>query len=375
MFSHPHRLAWSCPLLAALAVAAAAPAPARAEGTLRAELEALAKDVKKLLDGRGDTAIAVGQFVGPTDLPSSAGPAIALLLTEELKKQGLDVRRRAELTIEGRYVDTIDAQSDRLAVALSIKIVDRQGEEIVGLKLKPRGIFGDPTIASLLGLTVQLPPGGDGKERDQRLKDSIKKPRTQLDKTRISAAGAPYAIEVLVKSGGKYLPRAAKEEDGLAFVPIKRDEVYAIRLVNDSPHEAAVTVTVDGLNVFTFSEIRDKKTGRPCFSRLILKPKSSYLLKGWHKTNERSNEFLVTAYDKSAAAELGSTANIGTITVSFAAAWPKNGKPPADEPRNPDKHARSADATARGLEFHEKFTEVQRDFGVTRAAVSVRYAK
>jgi hypothetical protein len=103
--------------------------------------------------------------------------------------------------------------------------------------------------------------------------------------------------------------------------------------------------------------------------------KSSTLVTGWHVDNKESDEFLVTAYAKSAAGQLGSSANVGTITATFAAAWPRDGKPPADEPASPSERSKSADATGRGARHKKTWTEVQRRFGVTRDAVSVRYTK
>lgn len=69
-----------------------------------------------------------------------------------------------------------------------------------------------------------------------------------------------------------------------------------------------------------------------------------------------------------------SGANIGTITAVFSAAWPKNGKPPADERQSPDAFSLSAEAaTGRGKRFEEKYTEVERNVGVVRAVISVRH--
>jgi hypothetical protein len=134
-----------------------------------------------------------------------------------------------------------------------------------------------------------------------------------------------------------------------------------------------VTLTVDGLNLYAFSNVKDK-TGRPLYSSVLVAPKSTTLIKGWHRTNEASNEFVVTEYAKSAAAGLHSTANIGTITATFAAAWPANAKPPADEPRR-FYYAPGGTATGIGSAFAEKFVEQQREIGVVRATVSVRYAR
>lgn len=83
----------------------------------------------------------------------------------------------------------------------------------------------------------------------------------------------------------------------------------------------------------------------------------------------------MTDYAKSAAAELKqSGANLGTITAVFSAAWPKDGEPPSDEPKTSGASSRSAEAaTGRGKRFDQKYIEVERNVGVVRAAISVRY--
>src|SRR4029077_21190276 len=123
---------------------------------------------------------------------------------------------------------------------------------------------------ALLGTTVQLPPNLDEKGRDRRIREGIDNPRFPISGARASEPDSPYGIEVLVKTRGEYQPRPAQLVDGLAFVPIKRDEVYAIKLINDTPHDAAVTLSIDGLNVFAFSEVKDPKTGRPRYTHFMV---------------------------------------------------------------------------------------------------------
>jgi hypothetical protein len=373
---HRHHATRAATVAALFVLAVVASRPAGAQTNLHKELAALSQDVHKLLEGRGETAIAVGQFTGPPHLPSSAGPAISKVLTDELKKAGVEVKLRANLTLEGRYHEAEDLESSQVAVALQVKIVDRVGKEIVGLQIKPRGIFGDATIASLLGLTVNLPANEDTKARDQKLRDSIENPTTNIQGSRIGTDKGPYAVEILVRPrGGKtYEPRKATEREGMAFIDIEREEAYAIRVINDSEHEAAATITIDGLSIFLFSEVRDDQ-GNPRYSVLVVPARGKLEIRGWHRTNEESDEFLVTEYAKSAAGQLKSTANLGTITVSFAAAWPKDQPPPADEPRDPNEFSRSANATARGTAFKQKYQEVERQFGIVRGSVSVRYSK
>ncbi len=347
--------------------------PARAD--LRGELAAVAKDVKVLLDERGESALAVGQFTGPPTLPTSAGPGIAKMLGEELKKIGVTVKVRANVGLEGRYRDVKVKETGQVAVELTMNLLDRGGKSI--LKDERRvGVFDDADIAALLGLTAALPPRVPVKERSRRLEVAIDNPTAHLDGTKVAAApGSPYALEVLVSNrvDGMYLPRKPVLEDGLAFVPIRRGEYYRIRLINKSGYDAAVRLSIDGLSLFAFSTVKTAK-GKP-YTQLILDAGKSYTVRGWHVTNQESDSFRVTAYAKSAAAELKSTAKTGTITATFAAAWPKGGKPPADEPDKAQPRSVSGDATGRGPRVAAKYREVQRNFGVIRATVSVRYTK
>jgi hypothetical protein len=233
--------------------------------------------------------------------------------------------------------------------------------------------YDQATLAALFGLTFQRPspgPGGveDGRAVERALVDSFARPRAPISGARILAAPrSPYAIEILVKGQEQpYRARTPTDDEGLAFVPIRRGEAYAVRLINNSPHEAAVSLTIDGLSMFAFSE--SKKA-----SRIIVPAGGSTTIRGWHRTDRESNEFLVTEYAKGAAALLKSDpSKVGTITATFAAAWEK--KRPEDEPPPPPS-APADDATGLGKKVEVKFTRVNRQVGVTRAAISVRYTK
>jgi hypothetical protein len=156
--------------------------------------------------------------------------------------------------------------------------------------------------------------------------------------------------------------------DGLALLNIKRGEVYAVKIINDSKHDAAVTLTIDGLSMFAFSTIKG-------YEVVIVPAGQAGVVPGWHRTNEKSDSFVVAEYAKSAVAkELPSSSTIGTIHASFKAAWPKDAQPPADEPASA-AGARDADATARGKPIDSKYTEVVRNIGSLREAISVRYNK
>jgi hypothetical protein len=342
--------------------------PARAANDLNLEMETVARQIKLLLDQKGQDAIAVGDFRGPAKLAASAGPAICKALTDELKKLDVAVKRRAELEVNGDYRDVEDQKTRSMAVQIKAHVVDRSGNEVV--TFEPRGIFNVSTIAALLGVTVTMPADATNEQRNEKLTDAVDNPKVHLASTRISAdAESPYAIEILVKSGSDHRPRAAsRDDDGFAFLKIRRDEIYAVKLINDSPYDAAVTLTIDGLSVFAFSDNTN-------YTHWIVPSKKPLTVPGWHRTNKVSDSFQVTEYAKGAAAEkLPSSSSVGTITAGFAAAWPKDGHPPEDE-ASATKGGRSGDATGKGPPVETNFTEVVREIGRLRASVSVRYTK
>jgi hypothetical protein len=353
--------------LAAGLAMAAGPAHAQQPDDLHRELAELAKQVKSLLDQKGGDSIAVGDFHGPARLASSAGPAITKALAEALGALGVSVKRRAALEINGEYRDVEDGKTHLLSVEIQAHVVDLAGAEIVALE--PRGLFSVPIIAAITGVTVALPPAAADTERNKKLGDALGDPEVHLAGSRISALPkSPYAIEVLVKENGQFRPRSATKDDGLAFVKIGRGETYAIRLINDSPLDAAVVLTIDGLSVFAFSENKN-------YSCWIVPSKQTLTIPGWHRTNAKADSFLVTEYAKSAVAEaLPSSASVGTITASFSAAWRKGANPPEDEAPS-KKGGRAGDATGRGPETPTSFVEVVREIGRLRDAVSVRYTK
>jgi hypothetical protein len=346
--------------------------PLRAGEGLRKELELVADGITKVVKEFGYDTIAVGEFTGPPELAASGGAVITLTLTEELHKKGLAVQRRAPIGLKGEFRDVKDKTTGLLAAQIKGAVTDRSGKVLFTFD---RGVFGAETVASLFGATGDLPPDLNEKETSEKLEKHLDNPKVHVAGTKVSAtASSPYAVEILVAphSVAALQPRAAKVEQGLAFVGIRRGEVYGIRLINNTAHDAAVTLTIDGLSIFTFSDARDAKTKQPKFARVIVPAKASVVIKGWHRTNEVSEEFLVTEYAKSAAGSLGSTAKLGTITASFSAAWAKGGNPPADEPTGP---TRSVDATGRGAQVKEKYFEVEREIGVVREVVSVRYTR
>jgi hypothetical protein len=362
-----NRLAWKSPVAAVL-LSLVFVCPAGACEALRPDLRAMAKQLAKLLTGRSEDTIAVGAFTGPAHCPASAGPGIKRILIEELDKLKIRVKRQAALEVKGDYRDVMDRDSQLLALRLKAAVLERRsGDVIVELdrKVEDRDI-----LAQVLGITrPDFGAGPTPRQESAELKKRIDRPSVDLRASpRIQAdPKSKYAIEIYVKENGRYAPRKPAEDEGLAFVPIGKDEVFAVRLINDSDYDAAVELTLDGLSMFAFSD-------HPGYRHFVVPKRSSTLIKGWHRTNKLSDEFVITDYSSSAAKELLANPDpIGTITATFSAAWDPKAKPPEDEgskfrdPFNP--------AVGRGQPVETPVREVVRQRGRVRDVISVRYKK
>jgi hypothetical protein len=358
-------LRFSAALLILLTGAGSAPAA----GRLQAELAVLARDAARYLKSHDQRAVGIGPFVGPA--LSSGGPGLGKMLAEELERLGFKVDGTAKLSLRGRYRVEED-RTTHLLRALVTAEIEREGKiegswsRAIRFTADARAgadLDGAGAMAVLCGTTADLPPDKSQRERHRRLREGIDKPAPSLTGTRIAAARtSPYAIEILVDDK----PRKPTLKEGHAFVEIRRGETYKVRLVNDSEHEAAVTLSIDGLSLFAFGDT-------PGLSHVMVPARSATVLQGWYRNSKRVDAFLVTEYAKSAAAQkLASTAKVGTITATFATAWKKNTRPPADE-----RYASGnrSDATGRGPSLRQDSVTVERHVGLVRAAVSVRYTK
>jgi hypothetical protein len=343
--------------------------------TIQEGLGKVAKNINQLLgEQKKEKKVSVGQFTGPPTKFTSAGPGLAQLLVEELRRVGVRVETPADIGIEGRYRAVHVTDTNELAVQVFINVVDGEGKSILKEEYQ-FGILGEKEVAGTLGLTAYLPPKKGRDERNTRLENAYTNPDVSIKGTHVAAAArSPYHVEILVgpeADGDDFTPREPDPRKGQAFVPIKRGEYYRIRLYNYSGYEAAATVTIDGISMFAFSTVLNSKGKK--YSQVIIGRKAT--IKGWFIDKKHSDTFVVTEYAKTAAAELKSNAPTGTITVAFAAAWPKNAPPPPDEPRRGNSKSAGDDGTGRGPRVKDNYKEVARTIGVVRATVSVRYTR
>ncbi|QDU35961.1 hypothetical protein Mal4_02440 [Maioricimonas rarisocia] len=354
---------WSC---LTLVLAFSHSAVAAESVSLDKALSGLAGDIAAALPRFGAESLAVGTFTAPPQLVASGGAGIANQLTGHLEKAGVLIARRANVGLRGRFSLGKTARGQATAT-ITGELVDNSDRTLLSFS---RQVESESDIASITGLTFEVEADAPIKQRSEEIVATVDNPTTHLDGTVVRARdGSPYGIELLVKDpGGSFSPRPGVLDDGLAFVDIAVNDIYRIRLINDTDYDAAALVTIDGLSIFAFSD-------HPEYKHFIIPAESSGTIRGWHKTNQKVNEFHVKDYADSAAAQrLIDSSQVGTITVSFSAAWPLDGDPPPDEPgrvRGPDGKR----ATAVGRTVESVSAEVKREVGRLRAAVSLRYDK
>jgi len=356
---------------------------------LRPPLSKLATDVQKYLQGENATNVTLGAVTGQADFYTSKGPGIKRILAEELKRRNVTVAEGVTFELAMDYRLTLDKERSAVEgvdipqILLSVTIIDtRDGSrsllasairDQVDMNTEP---FRD-LVCELFG--IDCPDQGAGQTIHQFAKWlNQKKAEIVLGvakyKERVETGEkplpfqqhGPYQVEVLTRRGGGYQERVLEDHGGMAFVDLHRGDEYAVKLINNSEHDVAVTFTIDGLNVFMFSEHQD-------YRHFIVPKQDSLLVKGWHRTNEWSEAFVITRYCESEAAKvLACPSNeVGTITAQFAAAWGEDEEPPADE----EGTAKSPNGTARGDRVSLKLQEVRCFVGRTRATINIRYDK
>jgi hypothetical protein len=355
-------------LLAVAAATVSGPGRAAAQTQTEKEMAELAKSIKAWLNGQDEKGVALKPFSSGDALPANGGPGLCEALRQALNKAGVKIDSRQKVAVTGVYRAGIDKGTKRPVLALQVKLVDANGKALRDFNRK---VFGEQAILEAISPNVALAPDAEDIDREKAIVESLENPEAFLDGNRIFAKkGSPYGVEILLKKGDKYETLKPRLEKGLPYVSLDRDDVYAVRLLNKSDHEAAVTLLIDGLHALRFTETK-AKDGK--LAPFIVPSNKAVTVRGWPISQKRSDEFLVTSYAKSAAAELSADrSKLGVITVQFAASWPKDGKAPRDEPGDSRS---SRGGTGRGSPIETPFKEVERNYGAVRAQISVRYSK
>lgn len=346
--------------------------PAQAQD-LRKATQDLATKVKELIK---ESKVRIGRFTPTGQDGANAGDGIGAELAVAL---GASVDPKASLEVKGDYGFFQDEANPALRVVrIDAKVVNLDtGKALSNLTLEAV-VRNNPDIARLLNYTGPLDPKGDQESRNKELQRRNGKKTVFIDGSLVSSSqDSPYAVELRVKplkDHDKHTaqPRAAKDIDGQAFVAIDQGELYEVRIVNRARHEVAVTLHIDGLDVFTFSEERDPQSGRPRFSHFIVPPAQddkpgSGVIVGWQKTivadrKDKFLAFLVTENGKGAASKFPTLTQgkVGVLTLSFSRSYPKGSR---------------AGETGFGPEIDRPVKAVERDIDPAHDFVTIRYQR
>ena len=359
--------------------------PSLRASTVEESLAKMAGDIKTYAESKNVKDVRIEGFRGTGEFATSGGPYLVQKLTEVLQARGIGIAMKSRIILSGDYDEVEDKETQTQAVRVQMTIKDK--DEDKEIKLERRFVRNQTEIARVLGLTLEFPPNANKKERNDELKGKIDEPKPAIQGSVLRAkANSKFGIEILVKEGNDYKPRSPEEKDktGLAFVGIKRNEVYAVRLINDNPFDVAVQLTLDGLGMFVSCDavdpdskrpLRDPLTKKPLFQHVLIPANQSMIVKGWFVNLKKTDEFKVTAYADSLAHLFNSGSGVGTITAEFHAAVAPDKPFPDGEPKNNDNVSLSADATGRGKRLDEEYGVKEVKIGGLRGAVSVRYTR
>ncbi|MDB5339830.1 MAG: hypothetical protein JWN70_5449 [Planctomycetaceae bacterium] len=388
------------------------PVTSYAADPLREALAPIAKRLIADLKSKNQTAVTVGDFTGPAKLDTNFGPGITNILSQALNalQPGI-VKKDAPYSVRGRYdtvivdeegkplaADQSPGENSAVRVRVTAELTDDNGNLIDSGKANAvvqenkTEVADNSAIARLLGLTLSLPALGPEAARNGVVTATLAKQANGEDVGFIDGTkarpkeGRPYGVEVLVADKAaapqsvdeweKISARPLKFEDHRLFVDLKEDEVYALRIYNESPEDAAVYIEIDGINVFSFTnrEFRNE-LGQPKYSYYVIEKGEPYsrTIAGWHRSNQQADSFLITEYGKGASNQplpdsiRGKT---GTIEVSFALAWDPTKATPTEAIA-----ARAAGKieTGFGPPLAARQKEVHRKIGMINDLIVIRY--
>jgi hypothetical protein len=333
---------------------------------LQIELQELAKSLHALVVENGEGSISVGAFASHKDVDGSAGPQLQLILARELQGLGLAIdEENPRYRVHGEYGPF---NADRkLGIRVSAHLIDgTTGKTWTGSPLM-RGVFGRETTPLVLGLTVAdstaLPTvyqlGWSDLPWDRRLGFS---PPLVTGATIRGRSGSAYAVEVLAKRDGQLVSQTATIQDNRPWVELAAEDSFAVRLVNESEHEAAVRLTVDGVEALEFSGSNSL--------HWIVPPGRSLVVDGWRLPGGRTEAFQARGgFPQSPAAPCRLTPSpaTGQISASFSACWKDDAARPRDEPPTRDRLI--------GVGSDVETSDSQRQLGRLRSVISVRFER
>ena len=329
----------------------------------------MANEIKSFLaDEKLPSKVIVGDFTGVPKLKASGGVEISRSIKMQLEGAGLTVSDDANTQVMGQFKLVEKRQHpqdefDSLALEILARVLDGDGNELAELPIR---VFGSVVLQISGASGVEVPQNLPEKQRQEKMIEQMKSPPTHTDQGKAKpAATSPYAVEILVVQGNQLQKRPAiLDAQKRAYVDLHQGEEYVVRLYTKANFEAAVTLTIDGVDMFVDA------IDAPPNSRIIIAPGTYADVPGWYFSKTNTKAFQIGGYEQSVAKRVGNSTGIGTITAAFRACWTAEGPRPNDEPSGMPKGGK---ATTQGRDLTKNYALVTRDFGDVRAVVSVRY--
>jgi len=367
-----------------------APGFAHAQTSSEKELpDALTKLAKAILQDTGGNPVKMGEFKQLGLSGTNAGPGIEFQLADALTRENPSaLSDSANLEISGDYgvaasssAETLDEQVGKLKLQIvdlkTLEQFTKYSIEIVG----PKSIAKLKQVTGLIPSVKELEKKGvapdqiEVRQRKALASLTEKGPTVHLNGMQVSSsAKSPYGVSIEVRGdvSDRFTPRKPDlTPKGDAFVAIKKGELYGIRIHNNSNEPVAAAVTVDAVDVFHFSEDRDK-SGRSLYSYYIIQPKTEMLLQGWFRCVGGEGNFFsfqVTDYGKGISADAGTPSRtrskIGVIQVQFSNC----------RETVPGENTKDGEETGKGPPVSVKVTPVEYVIDAPHDFVSIRYSK
>ncbi len=223
-------------------------------------------------------------------------------------------------------------------------------------------------IVTAIGFTGEVNPAIDNVSRMKSVAQLAGNPTGVVGKDGVArgAEGSPYGMQLVVDKK----PRAVAATSGRLHTTFEKSESYTVLLRNDSEHDACVSLWIDGLSMFHFSE-----EGR-AINLLIPKGRSMPVeIPGWFITRKLSRQFQVMSLENTPAGKvLAQPTQVGTVTAVFARAYAQGETIPKDEYALNARINQSGElATGVGRDIAAQYQAVDRYVGAVRCSVTVRY--
>ena len=122
------------------------------------------------------------------------------------------------------------------------------------------------------------------------------------------AVGALADITVYDRAENRTLP--VYFHDGRHYIVGRPGNEYQVNVRNNQPNEVLAVISVDGVNAVSGETANWTQSG------YVLSPYTSFGIKGWRKSMQRTAAFFFTQHENSYAARTGRPDNVGVIGVA-----------------------------------------------------------